>query len=652
MNSLSWTANLGLVLILLTGAASAQKKIDCSDGQHIAIDIKQVSMQYDGSSFAGTLSSLSVLSARLEIAPKKLQEAAAATQQWDVFLKGLVAGYNNCVITRQQYADGLNRIYPRLKEDAISLEQMRKLISDGRKTDARRLSMIVDSFYADLKQFAGVSGQSIVLGRIEALSEQLTGGQNQILRQEQANSDRISAKLDALIDLEKKSPLPSPAEVAQKISSTRKDLLARADEAEASYNKGYDLLNRYRFKDAIPYLEKAVADVPLPEFSQALGYAYTESGNLNEAEKVLRKGLDPLEDDVHKARLASQLAATLSAKGDIENALRFGQQALKIDEKIYGLEHPVVADDADKLGHILLAKGDLDGALQYTQRAFNIDEKILGTGNVAIANVMDDLGRILLKKGELNQALVYSQRALNLNEKAFPYLTPRIADATNHIGLILLEKGDDDKAMEYLLRAIDIDKKVYGPDHRSIAANSTAIGEILLHKGDLNGAMEYTRRALDIDKKMYGPDHFTVAADLNNIGQILQAKGDLEGALQYTKSALDIDEKVYGIGNPTVATRLNNLGEILQQLGNLDGALEYTKRALDIDEEIYGPNNSAVGTIAANIAEILKLKGNPSEALQYNQRALKIYEQVYGPDDKRTKWQANELEKTRQLTPK
>lgn len=58
-----------LLLAASAMVAAGQKKIACPDGEHIEIDIKQISIQYDASSFAGTLSSLSVLGARLEVNP-------------------------------------------------------------------------------------------------------------------------------------------------------------------------------------------------------------------------------------------------------------------------------------------------------------------------------------------------------------------------------------------------------------------------------------------------------------------------------------------------------------------------------------------------------------------------------------------------------
>ncbi len=253
---------LGLCVFLaaISGIAEAQKTVHFPDGDHIQIDVKEISIKYDASSFAGTLSSLSVLSGRLEVAPKQLQEASVATQQWNEFVKGLATGYNTCTVTRQQYADGLNRIYPRLKEDGAALEEIRKQIAAGQKADAKQLQQFVDSFYANLRQFAQASGKEIILQRIEALSEQVASGQGQILQKE----DQILARLNALEQRNAQMPVATPAEVGKEISEVRKELLSKADAAEEAYNKGYALLDQYRFREAIPYLQAALAVVQLP----------------------------------------------------------------------------------------------------------------------------------------------------------------------------------------------------------------------------------------------------------------------------------------------------------------------------------------------------------------------------------------------------
>ena len=76
------------VLVGVSGSGWAQKTVHCPDGDHIQIDLRQIAIQYDASSFAGTLSSLKILSSRLEVVPKQLQETADAPQQWKEFVKG------------------------------------------------------------------------------------------------------------------------------------------------------------------------------------------------------------------------------------------------------------------------------------------------------------------------------------------------------------------------------------------------------------------------------------------------------------------------------------------------------------------------------------------------------------------------------------
>src|SRR5262249_28675307 len=80
-------------------AALEKKKIVCRGGEtRLEVSVKELAIQYEGWSLSGTLSSLSVLGTRLAVDPKTLQQAAAATQQWNELLKGLAAGWNSCVL--------------------------------------------------------------------------------------------------------------------------------------------------------------------------------------------------------------------------------------------------------------------------------------------------------------------------------------------------------------------------------------------------------------------------------------------------------------------------------------------------------------------------------------------------------------------------
>ncbi len=556
-------------LLLLVPPLAAQKRIACPDGEHIEINVREISIRYDASSFSGTLGSLSALSGRMEVAPKRLQEATSATQQWDELLKGLAAGYNSCAVTRQQYAEGVTRIYPRLKEDGDGLDEIRKALAAGQKIDQQRLQRVLDSFLANLRQFAQVSGKEIILERIEALSAQVASGNRTVLEK----IDEVNGKLDRLRTASQQTPLPTPQQVGQQLSDLRENLPSRADEAEAAYNKGYPLLNQYRFAEAIPYLQQAFSAVALPDFALSLGQAYRELPNLPEAERVLRQGLAATEqgDQKKQADLANVLSLVLEDQGDLTGAMENAQRALRIDEKAYGLDHPNVGRDVNNIGQILQDKGDLNGALEYEQRALRIDEKAYGPDHPKVGVDVNNIGTILQSKGDLDRALEYEQRALRIHEKAYGPDHPKVGVDVNNVGTILKDKGNLNGALENAQRALRIDEKAYGPDHPAVGVDVNNIGVILKGKGNLNGALENAQRALRIDEKAYGPDHPAVGRDTNNIGQILRDKGDLNGALQNMQRALRIFQNAYGAENPntkTVAENLKSIQDALRESSN------------------------------------------------------------------------------------
>ena len=409
---LSWSADI-----------FAQQTITCPDkSQRITIDLKQLQIQYNASSFAGTLASLGALSGHLTVEQKVLQQASAATQQWNEFLKGLVAGYNSCAITDQQYADLLKRIYPRLKEDAAGLEEIRKVVSEGRQADEKRLKSLLDSYFATLRQFATTSGSEIIIETITAVIEKNAAD---VLKKQDTTLEvlaTVQKQLDAIERNQNEAPIAMPAQVKKEISAVKEKLLAKADEAQAAYEKGYGLYQRYRFAEAIPSLKEALRIIQLPDFYLALGNAYMALPDLAEAEKTYTEGLRQSvasKDEKTEAVFSNQLGGTLNHKGDLDGALRYTQRALTIQEKVYGPVHRAVVRDVNNIGTILWAKGDLDGALRYAQRALAISEKVYGPDHPNVAIDASKIGLILLVKHDLDGALRYTERVLIILEKNY-----------------------------------------------------------------------------------------------------------------------------------------------------------------------------------------------------------------------------------------
>ena len=208
----------------------------------------------------------------------------------------------------------------------------------------------MESYYGNLRRFAEISGKDVILERIDAAKDEL-------LKQQKADTATILARIEETAQRNRQAPLPTLTEVGTEVSEIRKEMLANADEAEKAYNQGYALLDQYRFREAVPYLQQALAAVPLPDFYLALGRAYWELPDLAQAESALRQGLAAItgkNEDRQEASLNNLLGLTLLAKGDLDGALTYTQRALKIDEKVYGPDNPTtkaVAANLDRMRH-------------------------------------------------------------------------------------------------------------------------------------------------------------------------------------------------------------------------------------------------------------------------------------------------------------
>jgi len=245
----------------------------------------------------------------------------------------------------------------------------------------------------------------------------------------------------------------------------------------------------------------------------------------------------------------------------------------------------------NNLGFYLRQVADLAGARAAYERALRIDEAIYGPEHPQVATVVNNLGRVLRDLGDLAGARAACERALQIWEVSLGPEHPNVAIAVNNLGSVLQDLGDLAGARAAFERARRIWEAPLSPEHPNVATAVNNLGSVLQDLGDLAGARAAYERALRIDEAAYGPEHPEVARDVNNLGSVLQAQGDLAGARAAFERALRIDEAAYGPEHPKVAIRVNNLGNVLQALGDLAGARAACERALQILENSQLPKD-------------------------------------------------------------
>ncbi len=238
------------------------------------------------------------------------------------------------------------------------------------------------------------------------------------------------------------------------------------------------------------------------------------------------------------------------------------ERALKIDEAVYGPDHPQVAIRVNNLGGVLRALGDLAGARASYERALKIDEAVYGPDHPEVATDVNNLGGVLRDLGDLAGARTCYERALKIVEAVYGPEHPKVATTVNNLGSVLQALGDLAGARVSYERALKIFETVYGPDHPRVAGGVNNLGAVLRALGDLAGARASFARALKIDEAVYGPDHPDVAGDVNNLGSVLQALGDLAGAKASYERALKILVKFLPADHPNIKIVRGNLASL------------------------------------------------------------------------------------------
>jgi tetratricopeptide (TPR) repeat protein len=96
----------------------------------------------------------------------------------------------------------------------------------------------------------------------------------------------------------------------------------------------------------------------------------------------------------------NNLGIVLRALGNLAGARRNYEQALKIDEAFYGLDHPSVAIDVNNLGRVLHDLGDLARAQVNFERALKIFKNVFGNDHPRTKRVQENIDSLTKLENE------------------------------------------------------------------------------------------------------------------------------------------------------------------------------------------------------------------------------------------------------------
>ena len=229
---------------------------------------------------------------------------------------------------------------------------------------------------------------------------------------------------------------------------------------------GHQLLNAYRWSEAIECYEEAIATGEVVH-------------------------------DLHQLSLLySGMSMAHQELGQINEATQYARKALTIHETLN--DRLSQARSLNNVGYMLIRLGEFASARSHIDRAIKIfDDHQVERGK---ANFLCSLAELEYKEGRLETALVTAQRSLDL--AAGLGETASVAESHRLRGLVFAKQGRDVRADEAFAAALEAaDSAGGGP---RLVELHEAYAEVLEARGDLSAANGHLKRALAANRPASG----------------------------------------------------------------------------------------------------------------------------------------------------
>ena len=340
-----------------------------------------------------------------------------------------------------------------------------------------------------------------------------------------------------------------------------------------------------------------------------LSYAYRNTGDYANAEKILKKASQLFQDNIWyntKVLLADGSLYFLS--GDYSNAAKIYKKGLELSKNNSDLQNEAKA--YINLGIIEDIYGNYEKSHEYFSRAISTSSSINDFENLAIA--YSELGVSYTFINNLIEAKKNYIKSQEIFEKLGN--RHRLSLLLNNLGKIFMSLFDYKSALEYFEKGI-----LYAGDNkRARVLGLTGIADVYANLSNYTKALQYYKEAQQLSSEI---KEISLSTDIDYGLGVLNFNLDRYGsAIRYFSSASKFAEESR---DPYSQADLNHkIALSWYELDSVDLAENYFQKALELSQE-----NSLryyESLVLTDFAFLLKDKKDYKKALKYLERGEKI----------------------------
>jgi eukaryotic-like serine/threonine-protein kinase len=364
----------------------------------------------------------------------------------------------------------------------------------------------------------------------------------------------------------------------------------------------YDSLGQYQ--DALPLLDESLhlqaqsQDPSRVDTLLELGRARIGAGELAAAEAPLQEALRIAQRDAGATSV--QTGHSLWSLG----MLRFEQGRNTEAKGLYIRSLSVLEDSRAPQTDVSAALSDLAKvyvleqqwvlAKQTHEQALEIDRRVLGDDHPRVAFRLENLAIVAQNMGDLKLAETLYVDALKRQEHIYGDHHPEIAVAKGNYGLLLQREGRLAEAEPLLRSALETKLSLYGPSHFMVGYSRVSLAILLHDKGDLAASENEFRQALAIYDKSLPANHQYRASLLMYFARLLVDRNKPAEALAKSEESIKIWTATSPAASPQTALAHAIHAYALEHLGKSREAAEELDVAVPVLVKARGPDDAAV----------------------------------------------------------
>lgn len=342
---------------------------------------------------------------------------------------------------------------------------------------------------------------------------------------------------------------------------------------------------------------------------------YRAKGNLEKATEYLQNALSIVEkqpgDYLNKISILLNWGSLNQDSGEIEVALKKFEQAYSLAVQIDNKTSQAIC--LNNIGDLYKDQYNYNLALQYFQNALTLlsADKDKKTESTIVANIVD----ILITQGLHQEASQKLTELLAIHRKN----RNKLGEGKNLLLISKLRISDKD-ALSHAKSALDIFRKI--GVQRLVSKSLDRIGEIYLKMGSIELALNALNEALIIKKD--SNDKRGEGFTLNKIALVHRYAGNYSEGLKMLEAAYSIHLAISDFNGASLTQ--SNISYIYRKSGDYKRALQHLKYALELQERCT--NVGLKASILSDIGEIYEKTGNYEKGLEYFRSSLKIHKDL------------------------